>query len=106
MDGRIILDIPHRGPDGGEFYLPPVSTAVTRNGKVGSAPPAGGSASSRARLLAAGGRASPDERTGWCPRYPLARLWPRALHLWSAPLRVGEVPAAPEGLIELDIGEQ
>ena len=29
-----------------------------------------------------------------------------ALRLWSAPLRVGEAPAAPEDLIELDIGEQ
>src|ERR671922_3060513 len=37
---------------------------------------------------------------------PLARLWRLALRLWSAPLRVGEVPAAPEDLIELDIGEQ
>jgi hypothetical protein len=33
----------------------------------------------------------------WFSVSPRRRLWPLMLRLWAAPLRVGEVPAAPEG---------
>src|SRR5262245_10047650 len=36
----------------------------------------------------------------------VASLFLLALRLWSAPLHVGQVPAAPKGLIEADIGQE